>query len=346
MVADRPRPPNPRGYPWAVPGRTGAFQKKLLAWYAKNKRPLPWRQTRDPYAILVAEVLLQQTRVDQALNYYHRFLEKFPTLRELACAGEEEVLKVWEGAGYYRRARQLVRLAQELGSRELPRTFAGLLELPGIGPYTAAAVASIAFGEPVAVVDGNVRRVLARLWAQENPTPAWLRAEAQKLLDHQDPGTWNQALMELGALVCGPKRPRCSACPWAAFCAGRSDAHRFPQPRPRRAKVLRVWALAARGRQGFIFEKREGSLLGGLWGFPLVHEAQGVGKLLERYGVDRAWPIGTVRHSFTHRDVTVEVYLGFSPLQGDDPRVRPLSRLDRKILVLAEAAVVEGAPRL
>ncbi len=322
------------------------MRKRLLAWYAENKRDLPWRKTRDPYAILLAEVLLQQTRVDQALGYYQRFLERFPTLQELAQAAEEEVLKVWAGAGYYRRARQLHRLAQTVGGGDLPRTYAELVKLPGVGPYTAAAVASMAFGEPVAVVDGNVRRVLSRLWAEENPTPGWLREKAAQLLDRRDPGTWNQALMELGALVCLPRQPRCSACPWEPFCRGKSSPERFPQPRTRKAQTMEVWALAARGAHGFVLEKRQGPLLGGLWGFPLATTAQDLGALVQRYRVDRAWALGTVQHSFTHRDLTVHVYAGFSALPGEDPQSRPLSRLDQKILLLAEAALVEGTPLL
>ena len=219
-----------------------AWRKALLAWYRENARPLPWRGEKDPYRVLVSEVLLQQTRVEQALPYYRRFLERFPTLKALAAASLEEVLRVWQGAGYYRRAEHLHRLARSV--EELPPSFAELRGLPGLGPYTAAAVASIAFGERVAAVDGNVRRVLSRLFARESPKEKELFALAQGLLpEGVDPGVWNQALMELGATVCLPKRPRCGACPLGAFCRGKEAPGRYPAPRKRRAKEERLVAL-------------------------------------------------------------------------------------------------------
>ena len=203
-----------------------AWQKALLAWYRENARPLPWRGEKDPYRVLVSEVLLQQTRVEQAALYYRRFLERFPTLKALAAASLEEVLRVWQGAGYYRRAEHLHRLARSV--EELPPSFAELRKLPGLGPYTAAAVASIAFGERVAAVDGNVRRVLSRLFARESPKEKELFALAQGLLpEGVDPGVWNQALMELGATVCLPKRPRCGTCPLGAFCRGKEAPGRY-----------------------------------------------------------------------------------------------------------------------
>lgn len=196
------------------------FREMLLSWYRDHQRDLPWRKTRDPYAVLVAEVLLHQTR--------------------------------------------------QVGAEGLAPRASDLEALPGIGPYTAAAVASIAFGEPVAVVDGNVRRVLARIFAQADPHPRWLQETAQALLFQGDPGRWNQALMELGATVCTPRSPRCVLCPIALFCEGKDDAERYPASRVRRQRGVHAAALALRGqRGGFVLEKRNGQALGGLGGVPV-----------------------------------------------------------------------------
>lgn len=308
----------------------------LLAWFRRSARDLPWRRTRDPYAILVSEILLQQTRVEQALRYYPRFMAEFPNLGALAQAAEEDVLRAWAGAGYYRRARSLHRLARIVTETGLPTRATELAELPGIGPYTAAAVASIAFGEPVAAVDGNVRRVLARLFAAEDPSARWLRATAEGLLDPEDPRSWNQAMMELGATVCTPKDPRCSSCPVAGSCAGKNDAGRYPAPRARRPRSVLATALVLRAPQGYVLEKRDGQALGGLWGVPLAEGADGLNALLSRYGVRDPQALGTVRHAFTHKRLTVAVYEASWEGPGEDQQARPLSQLDRKILALAE----------
>jgi A/G-specific adenine glycosylase len=310
------------------------FRKALLAWYEKNRRDLPWRRTKDPYAILVSEVLLQQTRVKQALAYYERFLRAFPDFSSLAKASEEEVLRVWAGAGYYRRARNLHRLAQAVAEKGIPKTYAELLRLPGMGPYTAAAVASVAFGEAVAVVDGNVRRVLARLFAQKEPKTRWLRDTAGMLLEPADPGTWNQALMELGSLLCTPKSPKCSLCPVAAFCAGKGDPERYPAPQRRAQKPAEAAALVLYGKDGVFLERRDGGLLGGLWGVPLAEGPAALERLLSRFGLAHATYVGQVRHAFTHKRLSVEVYAAFWEGKGEDPKSRPLSVLDHKILRL------------
>ncbi|AEB10971.1 A/G-specific adenine glycosylase [Marinithermus hydrothermalis] len=311
------------------------FQDAVLAWYRAHRRALPWRGETDPYRILLSEVLLQQTRVEQAIPYYHRFLEAFPTLQALAEAPEEAVLKAWEGAGYYARARNLKRLA-EATPHGLPRTYRELLALPGVGPYTAAAVASIAFGEPVAAVDGNVRRVLARLFAVPEPRPAWLRETAQALLAREAAGEWNQALMELGATVCTPRAPRCAACPAARWCRGRATPERYPAPKPRTARSVPAAALVLAGRAGYVLERRDGKSLGGLWGFPLAEGEAALERLQARYGVRAARRVGTVRHAFTHKKLTVAVWYARTAQAGEDPHARPLSKLDRKILALLE----------
>src|SRR5438105_3498357 len=199
------------------------FRRQLLEWYGAHHRALPWRSTDDPYRIWVSEIMLQQTRVAVVLAYYKRFLRRFPTIAALAIAEEPEVLATWSGLGYYRRARMLHRAARLLAADRdgrLPQDSAELQLLPGIGRYTANAIASIAFGEPVAVVDGNVTRVLKRILGRIIVgAEAW--SAAQKLLDPAQPGDFNQAMMELGATVCVPSIPLCSACPVKALCASR-----------------------------------------------------------------------------------------------------------------------------
>ena len=306
------------------------FQSSLLNWYSAHQRSLPWRGENDPYKILLSEVLLQQTRVDQAIPYYHRFLKAFPTLSALGQADLEAVLKAWEGCGYYARARNLLKLAQQV--KELPRSYKELLELPGIGSYTAAAVASIAFGEPVAAVDGNVRRVIARLEALENPTVKEIQAKADALLAHNQPSHWNQAMMELGATICSPKSPKCTQCPLSAHCMGKFSPEQFPMPKQRKQKAVAMVALILQGANGVHLEPRQGRILGGLWGVPM-DEGQGALQRLEsRFAVHGEW-IGTVAHEFTHRKLTVQVYK--ATWEGRvEPLERPLSRLDQKILAL------------
>lgn len=319
------------------------LQHSLLEWYRANRRALPWREEREPYRILLSEVLLQQTRVEQAVPYYYRFLERFPDLRALGEAGLEEVLRVWQGAGYYARARNLHRLAQTLSAGSpLPADYAQLRRLPGLGPYTAAAVASIAFGEPVAAVDGNVRRVISRLMAWENPAPAELQARAEELLAVKSPGEWNQAMMELGATLCTPRKPACGSCPLARWCAGRANPERYPAPRSRRQKLVEAVALVLQGPHGVLLEPRQGRALGGLWGVPMA-EGLALEPLLERLAAGHGTAIpapehaGTVQHAFTHRKLRVQVYK--SPWEGPahDPHSKPLSQLDRKILRQAQA---------
>lgn len=310
------------------PSSVEAWQEALLAWYQEHARPLPWRGEKDPYRVLVSEVLLQQTRVGQALPYYRRFLERFPTLKALGEASLEEVLRVWQGAGYYRRAEHLHRLAQRVEA--LPQSFAELKGLPGLGPYTAAAVASIAFGERVAAVDGNVRRVLARLFARESPKEKELFALAQSLLpEGVDPGMWNQALMELGATVCLPQKPRCGACPLMAFCRGKETPERYPRPRRRRAKEERLAALVLLGRKGVHLEPLR-ERFRGLYGVPLFPPEE-LPRRAEAFGVVPRF-LGSVRHALTHRRLLVEVHGALWDGEGEDPWKRPLPKLVEKVL--------------
>ncbi len=323
---------------------------ELLTWYQHHRRKLPWRGERDPYKILLSEVLLQQTRVEQAIPYYQRFLQQYPTLEDLASADQEAVLKVWQGCGYYARARSLHRLAQAVVSsgRSIPSSPGELRVLPGIGPYTAAAVASIAFGEPVAAVDGNVRRVLSRWHAWENPTPKQVQAAADTLMaelvhrigvnapSRSLPGDWNQALMELGATICTPQNPGCGSCPVAPFCRGKNHPELYPATKVRKQKSLEVVALVLHGPDGIHLELRQGRVLGGLWGFPMEEGQGALERLLARFGLDSAELVGTVRHDFTHRKLNIRVYEARWEAR-ENPENRPLSRLDRKILELVNS---------
>jgi A/G-specific adenine glycosylase len=322
----------------------------LLAWYAMHKRDLPWRSTRDPYKILLSEVLLQQTQVSRGLEYYERFLETFPTVEALAKAPVEAVLKAWEGAGYYARARNLHKAAQQIAQNGMPDSADGFLTLPGIGRYTAGAVSSIALGLPEPVVDGNVRRVFARWLLESNPQDDWLWLQAQRLLEHSQPGEWNQAIMELGATVCAPKNPSCTSCPVSRHCQAFLQDRVAGTPAPKiRAKVKEIRAVAlvagqfSTGPNGrFLLEQRPKSgLLGGLHGFPLEvidSDAQtALENLLARFGLQPSgdW-FGTVSHTMTHRQLEVQVYaMDLASAASISARDVALSKLDQKILARA-----------
>lgn len=262
--------------PYLTAGRVD----QLIDWFERHARDLPWRHDRTPYRIWVAEVMLQQTRVESATPYYRRFLEHFPALESLAAASLEEVLKVWEGLGYYARARHLHAAARQVIDQHdgrLPDTFDGLQALPGIGPYTAGAIASLAFELPVVALDGNARRVLSRLFAVEgdprrSSTQRRLRELAQALLPLDRPGPFNEALVELGATVCRPRSPRCSQCPLAANCRAHRQGREedFPARAPSRAIPHYDVSAAAvlRDDEVLVAQRHPESFLGGLWEFP------------------------------------------------------------------------------
>jgi A/G-specific adenine glycosylase len=287
---------------------TAKFRSLLLEWFSAHKRDLPWRATREPYLVWVSEIMLQQTRVNAVLGHYERFTSRFPTLVSLALAKEEDVLAAWSGLGYYRRARMLYHAAQfilrEHGGM-LPHTPDALRRLPGIGVYTAAAVASIAFGEPIAVVDGNVQRVIQRLFATKGTAGMALddvvRRRATALLDPQQPGDFNQAMMELGATVCTPKSPQCSVCPVRRLCATQGEHVTIP-----RAKMRSVnQALAVVRRRtprtqsvGLVQRAADLSLMPGMWELPLLPEDFSNAKQPELI----------VRHSITNTNYYVSVY--------------------------------------
>lgn len=322
------------------------LQRELLFWFDTNKRDLPWRQTRDPYQILLSEVLLQQTQVSRGILYFNRFLEMFPTVEDLASAPLEAVLKAWEGAGYYARARNLHKAAQVITAHGMPNTFKGFLELPGVGRYTAGAVASIALGLPVPVVDGNVRRVLARWLSEPQPTEDWLWAYSQGLLEKTRPGDWNQAIMELGATVCTPKNPSCSNCPVSSQCQAFLTAKVASIPAPKTrvpVKEINAVALVVGTNGRYLLEQRPKSgLLGGLHGFPLleiqIDQQQTLEQLLGSYNINAAgrW-VGVVNHTMTHRQFQIQVYEVQANVKNlEKPNDLALSRLDQKILALLE----------
>ena len=257
------------------PANLKKLRSSLLDWYDQNRRDLPWRRDVDPYRVWVSEIMLQQTRVAAVLDHYARFLRRFPTLQSLAAAREASVLAVWSGLGYYHRARRMRQAAKAIVRERkgiFPRTAEEWQILPGIGRYTAAAIASIAYGEPVAVLDGNVERVLDRMFdREEGREVAWQRAEM--LLDRDRPGDFNQAMMELGATICTPRAPQCLLCPLNTWCRSRG-AETTQAQAPRQRKQLH-YALAHKdGAVLLVRRPAEASLMAGMWELPCVSESQ------------------------------------------------------------------------
>ncbi len=306
-----------------------AFREHLLGWYAVHRRDLPWRRTRDPYAVWVSEVMLQQTRVDTVIPYYQRFMGRFADPAALAHADLQAVLKLWEGLGYYARARNLHRAAQMVCRRyggRVPDTLAAIKALPGVGPYIAAAVLSIACDRPLAVVDGNVKRILARIFTIDAPVNAAtslsvFQDRADALLDRRQPGAFNQAMMELGAVVCRLHRPECPACPVRACCRSYpGQVDKFPV-RLRRAATPRhrvVIGVVRKGSRLLITRRREEGLLGGLWEFPggkvepgepsedacrrEIREEVGLAVRVEKH-------LARVHHAYTHFRIVADVFM-------------------------------------
>ena len=282
-----------------------AFSRALLDWYDRAKRDLPWRGTRDPYRIWLSEIMLQQTRAEAVVPRYEAFLARFPSVEALAAAGEEALLKQWEGMGYYSRARNLrkaaIQIAQSGGV--FPGSARELAKLPGVGAYTAAAVASIAFDEPVPALDGNQARVLSRVLAYDEPvdTPQRLREQALSLLDRARPGDYNQALMDLGSGVCTPRAPHCERCPVAAFCAALAggDVESYPRlPPPVAKRAVKVTVVLAYQNGRILVRKRPAKgLLAGLWEFPNFSEGT-LEDLLPGARVTGELP--KAKHVFTH----------------------------------------------
>ena len=315
------------------PARRASLRRRLLAWWDAGHRDLPWRfpqRAADPYRVWIAEVMLQQTRVETAIPFYRRFVARWPTLDALAEAGDDEVLAAWSGLGYYARCRNLLAAARQARARHggLPSSLEALRSLPGFGPYTAGAVASIAFAIPAAAVDGNVARVLSRLLLvggdqKSLKVKRGLEGLAGVLVDRLRPGDFNQALMELGAMTCLPRQPDCANCPLAASCgafrAGRQAD--FPRSRARRrpSRVLLAVLRVERGGRLLLSRAPDGGLLGGMWGLPGIEVPRGVdpaGALLEwgrreigaRMEVGRE--IASVVRVLTHRRLEFRVFRG------------------------------------
>jgi len=312
------------------------FRRSLLQWYDANKRDLPWRKNTNPYYVWLSEIMLQQTRVAAVMDHYRRFMARFPTVEKLANAREASVLAAWSGLGYYRRARMLYAAARKIVREHesiFPQTSAELLALPGVGRYTAAAIASIAFGEPVAVVDGNVERVLGRISGKH------IRGEkvwelAGQLLDVNRPGDFNQAMMELGATVCLPRQPLCAACPVRRFCRARGALAPVEQSSRQKKRTIR-YVLDFRDGSVFMVQRaREASLMAGLWELPELEAELHAGT-----NEDSGEMCLTLRHSITVTDYTVQVVRRPAPneaigkwMPASRAGALPLTGLARKIL--------------
>ncbi|CCQ94202.1 putative A/G-specific adenine glycosylase YfhQ [[Clostridium] ultunense Esp] len=306
-----------------------ALASDLLSWYGKRKRSLPWRETRDPYQIWVSEIMLQQTRVDTVIPYFERFMEKFPTLHHLAAAEEAEVLKAWEGLGYYSRARNLHQAVKEVEERYggvVPDEEEELIRLPGIGPYTSGAILSIAYGKKIPAIDGNVLRVASRLFAiTEDVGRESTRRKIKELLltiiPEEAPDEFNQALMEIGALVCLPKAPACEECPVRRYCEGKKKGIESSLPRRKKVEKVKVeqrLTLLLHSPKGVLMRKRKESLLHGMWEFPnwLLKKGENPLPFLEKelsllgiplHEIPR--PMGEVHHVFSHMIWQLSVFL-------------------------------------
>jgi A/G-specific adenine glycosylase len=317
-------------------------RQRLLEWYEQNRRDLPWRQSRDPYAIWVSEIMLQQTRVAVVIERYNAFLTRFPTLVSLALGREDEVLALWSGLGYYRRARMLHKAAQfvaEMHQGNLPVKAGELRKLPGIGDYTAAAIASIAHDEPVAVVDGNVERVVCRLegWDAARGVALRRRVEEQagKLLDRKRPGDFNQAMMELGAMVCTPRSPQCTVCPIAFACATQGE-HKT-EARPKMLSRQVGYALSVRtspapqkarkktSEREVLLEKRPAAetVMPGMWELPALKETE--------------FPESELRMTVRHAIMQVNYYVRIRTVFEDDAPALTVEGQERLWVPLDEA---------
>ncbi len=352
------------------------MQQKLLAWFRHHRRDLPWRATRDPYRIWVAEVMLQQTRIAAVIPYYHRFLGRFPTVESLAAARSSEILQHWSGLGYYSRARNLHDAAKQIVAShagKFPGSLDEALGLPGVGDYTAAAVLSIAYDLPLAVLDGNVARVLARLGAVRGDLRQprrWqaLKRRAGALLARHSPADWNQALMELGEIVCRPQIPRCGECPVSCGCRAfvKNLTGEIPAPRKKRAPVQVQIAAAIlcdpQGRTLVVKDPgaHDGVLFSRLWQFPAVQVVASAETELTKHiratlGIEllSLKPLATARHAVTFRNITLLPFLAPVPQLPKRHRTRivalnrlrelPLSSATHKIAAAAKLRAKQSA---
>ena len=305
------------------------FQKKLLSWFEKHQRKLPWRGIQDPYRIWVSEVMLQQTQVKKVIDYYDKFIKRFPNVEQLADSSLQDVLKVWEGLGYYARARNLHKAAiviMEEYDGEIPREYETFRKLPGVGDYSAAAVQSIAFNKPFAAVDGNIKRVLSRLFQLDVPinhaaSTRVFQQKADKLLDGKHPGLFNQAMMELGATICRPQSPTCLVCPVNSFCDVFHTSSQNEYPQRHKTKAIPEYQMTAaviyKESKVLIIQRPLNGLLGGLWEFPngriTENETTEEGCIrniteVVNLNVTNLNYRTTVRHAFTHFKIVMDVF--------------------------------------
>ncbi|MBV9612916.1 MAG: A/G-specific adenine glycosylase [Acidobacteriaceae bacterium] len=324
------------------------FRAELLTWFAGQRRDLPWRRTRDPYAIWISEVMLQQTRVTAVVPYYERFLARFPDLKALADASESELLAAWAGLGYYYRARNLQEAAKRIcAAGAFPREYEKIRQLPGIGAYTAAAVASIAFDQPHAVLDGNVFRVLSRILGDATNIASTagrkhFAAVAERLLDRARPGTFNQAVMELGALVCLPKNPQCLVCPVAGICKARASGRQNELPvkivARKSVEEFRVLYWIERGNGILAWQRRESSrLMPGFWELP---ERDQLPQIMTRR------MLGSFRHSITFHRFRFDVWEADAPARLGECQwisLEELNQLPQSTIFKKARRVVDGA---
>ena len=336
--------------------KRGRLRQKLLEWYTANRRDLPWRDSHDPYAIWVSEVMLQQTQVKTVIPFFVNFLKAFPTLQALTEANPRELLHAWAGLGYYSRVRSLQKAAKKIAKQhdgKFPETYSELLALPGIGPYTAGAILSIAFGKPYAVVDGNVTRVLSRLFllAEDSQTSSFRKTLwnlADQLLSRKSPGNFNQALMELGATICSRRAPNCLLCPWNRECLALEKGlqEQLPRRAARSESIVSRQAVAVVGHRGrFLIVKRKGlQVLRDFWEFPgcEFNESKDpkrtlVGRIRRDFGLkiylrDR---LVTFKHSITKQRITIQAFLAeldptaATTTKGRDARWVRLSEIGR-----------------
>ncbi|HEU5046982.1 MAG TPA: A/G-specific adenine glycosylase [Rickettsiales bacterium] len=328
-----------------------AFHKALHRWYAAHgRRDLPWRNTNNPYEVYISEIMLQQTQVKTVLErFYAPFLKAFPTLAALAAADHQAVAKKWEGLGYYTRAANLHKAAQQSGGM-LPGTWEELQKLPGIGRNTASAVACFGFGQAVPVMEANVRRVLCRVFAMKEARDDVLWEKAELLLDKQNPFDYNQAMMDIGAMVCTKRAPRCEICPLAAICKGKIAPESYPAPK--KAKITptrkRVIVVLHDGRGGYFLYKRTTRFLHGLYGFPEYDEGTKTFTLAEsEYSLLRKALLGQITQTYSHFTLQAEVYLakvdaqeakaaGLQCATRNEIKELPLSGADHKVLALLD----------
>ena len=312
------------------PRSTIEFQQNLLSWYATEGRELPWRKTRDPYAIWLSEIMLQQTQVTTVIPYYNRFLKKFPTLTNLAEADLQDVLKIWEGLGYYTRARNLHKAAIHIAKKyngAFPKDYPAILGLPGIGDYTAAAICSIVYDESYPVVDGNVKRVLSRIFQLSEPvndskSKSVFNRAADSLMVKEDSGSYNQAIMELGALVCKPRNPDCRSCPVKVHCSAYHNTTVSDYPKRNTKSPIAEYRIAVgvirKKDKLLITRRKESGLLGGLWEFPggKIHGSETpdeacVREIMEETGltVSVSEHLAQVKHAYTHFKIVMDVFI-------------------------------------